>query len=882
MVSTIAKPSPHSAIQNLKLPELLAPAGDWECAKAAVENGADAIYFGLEKFNARMRAHNFTEADLPKLMEFLHRRGVKGYVTFNTLVFENELANAENYLRAIIAAGVDAAIVQDVGICKLIRSLSPDFPIHASTQMTVTSAGGVEFARELGCNLVVLARECSIKEIEKINAAQNSDPQPSTLNHQLPLEVFVHGALCVAYSGQCLTSESLGGRSANRGECAQACRMPYDLISNGQQVPLGDKRYLLSPQDLSGLEVLPELVRAGVASLKIEGRLKSPEYVASITRVYREALDKLDSNRRDAETQRNNFLNSASPRLRGESRYELEMSFSRGLSTGWFGGIDNQKLVHARFGKKRGVFLGEIKKIVRDGVIVNLAAPVKLGDGIVFDAGKPDEKEEGGRIYEIQEPRFKIPGEKLTELRFGYGDVDFLRVHVGDKIWKTNDPELDKRLRQSFAGDTPRFQRPVEIEVHGVCGKPLTLIARDEEGHVTKVESAMPLAKAEKIPLTEEKLREQLGRLGGTPFKLGELKNFLASNVMLPVSELNRLRREFAVELEKLRAQPKRWVLDNRRDAKTQSGKKISEISAPRRLCGSNAELIVLVRSLPQLEAALKCGVQTVYCEFEDPKKYREAVQMCREPRVESRAPKNGKPSTLDPRPSAIFVAPPRIFKTGEEWILKIVRSCNADGYLVRNYDHLKFFADTRRVGDFSLNVANRITADYFKNHFGLERVTAGYDLNVLQLDALLSAAPPEWFEVTIHQHMPMFHMEHCVFCAFLSSGKDYRDCGRPCDKHDVRLRDRVGAEHPLKADAGCRNTVFNSQAQTGAEFVERLLALGVKNFRVEFLNEPAEEVTRTISKYRQLLRGEISGTQLWRELRLFNQLGVTRGQMAK
>src|SRR6202789_3080636 len=236
-----------------QLPELLAPAGDWECAKAAVENGADAIYFGLEKFNARMRAHNFTEADLPKLMEFLHRRGVRGYVTFNTLVFQNELAGAENYLRAIIAAGVDAAIVQDVGICRLIRRLSPDFPIHASTQMTVTSAAGLEFAKELGCNLVVLARECSIKEIGTMAVPE-----------ALPLEVFVHGALCVAYSGQCLTSEALGGRSANRGECAQACRMPYELISDGATVSLGDRRYLLSPQDLAGLEVLPELARSGV------------------------------------------------------------------------------------------------------------------------------------------------------------------------------------------------------------------------------------------------------------------------------------------------------------------------------------------------------------------------------------------------------------------------------------------------------------------------------------------------------------------------------------------------------------------------------------------------------------------------------------------
>ena len=844
-------------------PELLSPAGDWDCARAAVENGADALYFGLEKFNARMRANNFTIADLPRLMEFLHRRGVRGYVTFNTLVFENELADATNYLRAIIVAGVDAAIVQDVGICRLIRALSPDFPIHASTQMTVTSAAGVEFARDLGCQLVVLARECSIAEIEKMNSALR------TPHSAFPLEVFVHGALCVAYSGQCLTSESLGGRSANRGECAQACRMPYDLVSDGQQVPLGDKRYLLSPQDLSGLEVLPELMRAGVASLKIEGRLKSPEYVASITKVYRQALDDL----RFA----NDDLRAADPAARQSEivnrKYETEMSFSRGLFTGWFGGNDNQKLVHARFGKKRGVFLGEVTQVLREAVVVKLEAPLKLGDGIVFDAGKPDEKEEGGRIYGIKTSKQKIGNAEASILEFGYGNIDFARVRVGDKIWKTNDPELDKRLRQSFAGDAPRFQRPIEIEVHGLAGKPLTLIARDENGNVAQVQSTMPLAVAEKLPLTAEKLREQLGRLGGTPFKLGELKNFLAGDVLVPVSELNRLRREFVGELEKLRALPKRWQLNSHSATAPQSFViPASEKSASLRL-GHNPQLIILVRNLAQLEAALACGVTTVYCEFEDPKKYREAVTLFHTAR--------GCESEIGNRKSEIFVAPPRIFKTGEEWILKIVRSCNADGYLVRNYDHLKFFADTRRAGDFSLNVANHLTADYFKNHFGLERLTASYDLNVTQLDALLTGAPPDWFEVTIHQHMPMFHMEHCVFCAFLSKGKDYRDCGRPCDVHDVRLRDRVGAEHPLKADAGCRNTVFNSQAQTGAEFVARLLALGVKNFRVEFLNESAEEVTRTISKYRQLLRGEISGTQLWRELKLFNQLGVTRGQMA-
>ena len=850
-------------------PELLAPAGDWECAKAAVENGADAIYFGLERFNARMRAHNFTEADLPRLMEFLHRRGVKGYVTFNTLVFANEMAEAEQYIRAIIAAGVDAAIVQDVGICRLIRQLSPDFPIHCSTQMTVTSAAGVEFARELGCQLVVLARECSIKEIEKIQAAQPINPQPATRNTPFPLEVFVHGALCVAYSGQCLTSEALGGRSANRGECAQACRMPYELISDGAVVPLGDKRYLLSPQDLAGMEVLPDLVRAGVASLKIEGRLKTAEYVANITKVYRKALDDLrftiyDS--RDSEKiggdSKSPTANQSSPEAsKKNQQYDLEMAFSRGLYTGWFRGNNNQELVHARFGKKRGVYLGEVSRIHGERIALKLEAPLKPGDGVVFDSGHPDQDEEGGFVYTLE------PRGQETLLGFGHGDLNYDRIHAGDKLWKTSDPELNRRLRQSFAGEKPQFRRPIAMEVHGGAGQPMTVVARDEQGHVAQVSSAMPLTIAEKQPLSTGKLREQLGRLGGTPFELGELKNLLTGAVMLPVSELNRLRREVAGQLETLRAQPKRWTMNVARAVSADSPP--AENDVLRVASKDPAELIVLVRNLGQLETALACGAQTLYCEFTDTKKYREAVAMV-----------HCAGSCAHPQRS-IWVAPPRIFKMGEDWILKQVRSCNADGYLVRNYDHLKYFADCRRVGDFSLNVANRLTADYFKNHFGLERVTASYDLNFTQLEALLKSAPPEWFEITIHQHMPMFHMEHCVFCAFLSQGTDYTNCGRPCDHHQVKLRDRVGAEHPLTADIGCRNTVFNSLAQTGAEYVARMLALGARHFRIEFLNESPEQVKQTIAKYRLLLRGELDGGQLWRELKLNNQLGVTRGQMA-
>ncbi len=863
-------------------PELLAPAGDWDCAKAAVENGADAIYFGLNRFNARMRAHNFTEADLPELMRFLHRRGVRGYVTFNTLVFANELADAEQYLRSIIAAGVDAAIVQDIGIARLIRQLSPDFPIHASTQMTITSAAGVRFARDLGCNLVVLARECSLKDIEAIheevisrsvisNQLVNTSRTDSLFTDSLvtdcsllPLEVFVHGALCVAYSGQCLTSESLGGRSANRGECAQACRMPYELISDGQTVPLGDKRYLLSPQDLAGLEVLPKLIRSGVASLKIEGRLKTPEYVANVTRVYREALDRLtgESNRPGAEMPSATQASPEFPPAGSAEKYHLEMAFSRGLYSGWFRGINNQELVHARFGKKRGVFLGEVTRVLRDRVTLNLGAPLKAGDGVVFDNGHPDQDEEGGRVFAIQSSKLKVESAEEATITFPPAAVNFSRVHVGDKVWKTSDPALDRQLRQTFAGDTPQFQRPIAMEVHGHAGAPLTVIARDQAANVVQCDSTMVLAPAQKQPLTTGRLRDQLGRLGGSPFRLGELRNSVEGQVMLPVSELNRIRREVVSQLDRLRAEPKRWRLNDLRIENPSDKPRVTELT--------EAEIIVLVRSLPQLESALRCGVRTIYCEFEDPKKYREAVITVR------CAAGCQSPETT------IWVAPPRITKPNEEWILKQVRSCNADGYLIRNYDHLEFFRDGRRRGDFSLNVANALTAEYFIERYGLEKVTASYDLNFEQLAALLKSAPSQWFEITVHQHMPMFHMEHCVFCAFLTSGTDYRNCGRPCDTHDVKLRDRVGMEHPLKADAGCRNTLYNAKAQTGAEYVAKLLELGARSFRLEFLNETADEVSQTIAMYRRLLRGEVSGADLWRELKLRSQLGVTRGQMER
>ena len=831
---------------TLRKPEVLAPAGEWDCARAAVENGADAIFFGVGRFNARVRATNFEEADLPKLMAYLHARGVKGYVTFNTLIFPDELAEAARTLRSIVAAGVDAAIVQDPGICRLIRRISPDFPIHASTQMTVTSAAGVDYARDLGASLAVLGREVSLPEMQKLQAEQATKGAP------LDLEVFVHGALCVAYSGQCLTSESLGGRSANRGECAQACRLPYELVVDGVVQNLGDRAYLLSPQDLAGIEVVPDLIRAGIRSLKIEGRLKSPEYVAAITKAYRRAVDVAwEALTKGADA------DAAAYKVRQEEDYAMQMTFSRGLYPGWLRGIDNQQLVHARFGKKRGAFLGKVIDVGTNGVTMRLEGPLKPGDGVVFDQGKPAEREQGGFVHGLEPARAG-----LTFIRFGREDVDWSLVAPGAILWKTKDQELDKRLHDSWDREKPNYRRAVNVRVIGRQAQPLRVEFNDGEGHVVAADSTMPCALAEKRPLEVQLLREQLGRLGDTGYEIGDLTADFDGPLIVPMSELNRLRRELSDRLTELRSMPPGWALLPYDEAST----KVVATAPSGRDCAP--EIITVIREPEQLEPALAWGARVIYAEFEDPKKFRSAVARVREFEQQSG------------RKLEFWAMGPRIHKQGEERISEIVLSCQADGYLVRNHEDFRAFAGQRLRGDFSLNVANGLTAEWLMRHQRLEGLTASYDLNSDQIAALFGSAPPEWFEVTIHQHMPMFHMEHCVFCAFLSKGKDYRDCGRPCEKHRVKLRDRVGAEHILKADAGCRNTLFNSRAQTGAEYVTQLLSLGVRRFRVEFVDEDASTVTRTLEKYQALLKGDLDATVLWNDLKVLNQLGVTRGTM--
>jgi putative protease len=841
--------------------ELLAPAGDWDCLRAAVANGADAVFFGVEKFNARARAHNFTMAELPDIMSFLHLYGVQGFLTFNILVFEEELNDAKQLIDACVDAGVDAVIVQDLGLVKMIREISPDFPIHGSTQMTITSPEAVEFTKPFDIERVVLGRENNLKQIKQIGDQA-----------KLPMEVFVHGALCVSYSGQCLTSEMWGGRSANRGECAQACRLPYDLMVDGEQKPMGDVTYLLSPKDLAAIEIVPELIEAGVRSFKIEGRLKTPEYVANVVSKYRKAIDR--------------YFDGLDARPSKEEVRELQQSFSRGFTVGFLQGTNNKQLVDGTFPKSRGVFVGRIKQILRDAVICELEAPLKRGDGLVFDAGDPTKKEEGGRIYDLRRKGEKLEGEAeggLIEIVMGRNDVELGRLHVGDRIWKTNDPALDKRLRQTFETDKPYRTFPVSVKVTGVLGETLKSWWTDVKGgHTVFVQSDLPLVQAEKRPMDEQLFTEQFGRLGGTIYELAELDVQLDGALIVPMRELNSMRR-MAVELmederQKPRAYIKRevGVYDDVPVAVTEHHAAVTAVNAPAlsQADRSSVELTALCRNLEQVKAVLATtDVNLIYADFEFIKQFPAAVE------------------AVHAAGRKIALVTPRIHMPGETGYFNNILKLKPDAVLIRNTGAAYYFLKHRfenpdapqpqLIGDFSLNVANHKAADLFLAA-GLSKVTPSYDLNIQQMVDLLRRAETSKLEVVIHQHMPMFHTEHCVYCTFLSEGTDFTNCGRPCEEKRVSLQDRVGMSHPVRVDEGCRNTVYNAIDQSGAEYLNHFMDLGIRSFRVEFLEETPEKVTEILDLYRKAIDGQISGTQVWRSLKATNQLGVTKGTLVK
>jgi putative protease len=797
-------------------PEIMSPAGYWPQLRTAIEAGADSVYFGLKHFTARAKV-GFDLAELPEVFRTLHRRGVKGFVTFNTLVFEHEFAEAARVLAAIAESGADAVIVQDVGILKLVREIAPSLEIHASTQMSVTNADGVRLAQSLGASRVTLARELSLDQVRAIRAATGCE-----------LEIFVHGALCVAYSGQCFSSEAWGGRSANRGQCAQACRLPYELIVDGETRPLADARYLLSPGDLYALEQIPEIVKIGISAIKIEGRYKDSDYVALTTRAYRQAVD-----------------DAWAGRASHPDKQTLEQVYSRGLGPHFLLGTDHQAVVNGRAPRHRGVLMGKVVRLTDRGVVLDRPSPLKPGDGVVFDAAdwrSPQEPEEGGRVFEVRN----------GELLFGNGALDFARIRRGDLVWRTHDPELDKLVRPYIEAAAPVRKQPVDVSVIAREGAPLITEWSVRDVHVT-VESETPLETASQRAVDENYLREQLGRLGNTPYQLAGVDLQIEGRPFAPSSLLNRMRREAVERLQEAQeAKPARPVRTSSRTT--------------RRACfslPSSPELHLLVRTPAQLEAALAIRPAGITLDYLDLYGLKPSLERVRAAGIQPR------------------VASPRVVKPGEERIADFLLSCDCP-ILVRSAGLLHALRNRSPHalhGDFSLNAANAASAAEFLA-LGLASLTPTHDLNAEQVADLARSTGGDRMEAILYQHLPVFHTEHCVFCRFLSTGTSYKDCGRPCENHVVALRDDAGRAHPVVADVGCRNTVFGAEAQCAAAHLDDWRAAGIARFRLEFAHESREETAEIAGLFADALAGRLPAQELGRRLRTAAPQGVTEGSL--
>ncbi|HEY4089603.1 MAG TPA: U32 family peptidase [Bryobacteraceae bacterium] len=808
----------------------MSPAGHWPQLRAAIEAGADAVYFGLQHFSARAKV-GFTLAELPDAVRLLHGRGVRGYLTFNTLVFEHELAEAARTIAAVAEAGVDALIVQDVGILKLAREIAPDLELHASTQMSITDTAGVRFAQDLGVHRVTLARELSLSEVRTIFEQTGCE-----------LEIFVHGALCVAYSGQCFSSEAWGGRSANRGQCAQACRLSYDLMVDGEQEPLGDARYLLSPGDLCTVSNVPEIVAAGVGSLKIEGRYKDPDYVALTTKAYRDAVDRawagVEANRAELAAEMG----------------RLEQAYSRGLGPWFASGTNHQTVVRGRAPRHRGVCVGKVVSLLPGSVVIapeRIASALKPGDGVVFDAAdwrSPGEPEEGGRLYSVS------PRGKNMELAFANNAIRFDRIRAGDILWRTDDPSLHAFAKPYTEATAPVRKQRVDVKVSARLGSLLEAVWRCGAVSAT-VASDSPLSAARNQGLSIEAVREQFSRLGNTPYELGEVTLNAEGAPFVPSSVLNSMRRQ---AVEQLQAAQTASRSANVRPPSDVLERFLSE--ARHETKDSPRRLHLLVRTPEQLEAALHLAPSSITLDYLDLYGLRPSLE-----RVRS----SGIP---------VRVASPRVLKPGEARIVNFLQSFDCP-IVVRASGILHSLEDRETIGDFSLNAANSISAaEYLRR--GVSRLTPTHDLNAAQVADLARACGADRFEVIAYQHLPVFHTEHCVFCRFLSTGTSYKDCGRPCEKHRVELRDESGRSHPVLADVGCRNTVFGAEAQEASPHLRNWLDAGIRHFRVEFAHETASEVEHVTRAFQDALAGTSSFTELQRELKSVAPGGVTQGSL--
>ena len=794
--------------------ELLAPAGSMEALQAAVENGADAVYFGGQAFNARQNAANFTLEEINESLSYLHSKNRKGFITLNTLISNHEIVDLLEYVYDIAQAGVDGVIVQDLGVLQLLRETLPELPIHASTQMAVHNLAGVKYLQDLGLKRVVLAREMSLAEIKEI-----------TSQCDVEIETFVHGALCVSYSGRCLMSSFLGGRSGNRGVCAQPCRLPYTLMMNNQEVQ-AEGKHLLSPKDLNMIDHIPKLIQSGIASLKIEGRMKRPEYVATVVRCYRNAIDSFYQGQFQV------------PKKDHDDLWQI---FNRQFTTGYYFNKPAKDLMSYEKPDNRGVLCGEAIGYKAKSVSVKLTSPIAEEDGYLFIT--PQGKEQAGVVHNL----------KITKAdKYWHATFDAAEnIPPKSKLYRTSSQELLKKAKESYQIITKEQKHePVDFYFTAKLDQPLKLIAVTADGRYGEKESEYHAQKAINRAATIESVRQQLDRLGGSGYELGQTEIIIDEGLMLPASEINKLRREV---LEELSAQAEDEEIveesffdeDYSKEDFFEEAEDFLQTIPPQVLGYTDTKLTVEVSDFNALKAAVQAGADCLIAKWHSLRQLptfsddeiKQAIDLCHEQKKE------------------IWLSFNPIWVNDEEKSLhqKMIsaRDYGADGVYVADLGalYLAKEAGIENIAiDYAFNTYNDLAINFFLNE-NVTRIALSPEMNLEEISKLtyLGNIP---VEILIHGNFPLMVSNYCAIGAVKDKANKV-PCSFACLKGDFKLKDRMNFQFPLLTDDHCRMYIYNSKNLNIYKRLDEIMELSPDYLRIIACGEKEDWIAEVVGAYR-------------------------------
>lgn len=796
--------------------ELLAPVGSFEALKAAVQNGANAVYLGGKDFGARASANNFDRDELKEAVKYAHIRGVQVFVTTNTLRKENEIEDFLEYAKFLYDIDVDAIILQDIGMARLIKRELPDFELHASTQMVAHSLEDVKYLESVGFDRVVLAREVTVEEIKYICDNCKAD-----------IEVFVHGALCVCYSGQCLMSSMIGNRSGNRGRCAQPCRQRYELIDvyTGEVVNSnGD--YLLSPRDLNAIEEIDKVIDAGVHSLKIEGRMKRPEYVATVIDGYRKTIDE--------------YLATNKLNVSDKTINDLYTIFNRKFTKGLLLGDVGKDMMNSQLPNNQGLYVGTVvdynKKAKR--LKIKLANTLKKGDGINLGGGTIGRIIKNGNIETIG-----YKGETI--------ELDFVgEARKGQIVFKTSDSELMDRVQATFTQDKEFVKNIIDAKITIKLGQKPILTLKDRYSNEATIEGDKIVEEAMKVALSKEKVETQLRKLGNTPYELDLLEIELDDNVSLPISLLNQMRRDCIELLDKERVSIKNRKYKN----------KIVKYKPVLYNRNKQQEISVKVKNLEQLESALECGVDRIY--YEDTNTIDKAMSL---------AMKYNK---------KVIYSAPRIIRNKEYNHLAKANNAGVESVQVGNYGSIDYFKDKKLNIDYYLNAFNSETINYYKE-IGADTLCISQELNINEIKETIKYTDIN-IESVVYGYTPLMITEYCPM------GVIVRDCKKDkrvakCKESIYALRNSKGDEFRVSQDIFCRSTIYNSNVTCMLDNLYELHEIGINVLRLDFTLEDKETVKEVIEAYQEVLSNDYKlGTKATKLYNKLDEKGTTAGHYYK